>query len=322
MKPRILTIGSSAIVTTIRCSSPFPEIGETALGDGYSVRPGGRGTNTAIAISKLGGDSLFCTAVGRDRYAAQIVETCSGFGVDTRFIKQKNNVRSGCITTIKASRENVRKVVVSAANNLLDGDDIENAFTSIPDAVLIQCGIPTAMMSVACEFAHRRNIPILLDLENITEDFKIESVGNIDILLADDVSAATLSGHSPLGEQSCIRATIALEKRVSTAYTVLRLGQKRGLFISNNKYHEMVAPFETLTVDTTAAFEALSAALTVDYIKSLHIGKPDIGHACTYAELAQAWTVSTRGALTSLPTEQNLKDFVEKNGISFKFYDN
>lgn len=322
MNPRILTIGSSAIVTTIRCNSPFPENGEIAIGESYSVRPGGRGTNTSIAISKLGGDSLLCAAVGRDRYAAQILETCSRFGVDVRFVKAKNNVHTGCITSVKSMHENIRRIVVPAANDLLDGDDIENAFTSMPDAVLIQCGIPKAMITIAADFAHKQNIPIILDLENVTEDFKIESVGNIDILLTDDVSAATLSGHSPLGEQSCIRATIALEKRINTAYTVIRLGQKRGLFISNNKYHEMIAPFDTLTVDSTASFEALSAALTIDYLKSLRRGRPDISHACTYAALAQAWTVSNRGAAVSLPTERNLIDFVEKNDIPFQFYEN
>ena len=46
----------------------IPAIGETILGTGYSIGPGGKGCNQAIAIARLGGRVNFISKIGKDNY--------------------------------------------------------------------------------------------------------------------------------------------------------------------------------------------------------------------------------------------------------------
>ena len=64
MKIRILTIGSSSMITSVILGG-FPNPGQAVTADKYAMRPGGHGLLTAIAISKLGGDSIFAAQSAR-----------------------------------------------------------------------------------------------------------------------------------------------------------------------------------------------------------------------------------------------------------------
>ena len=63
-------------------------------------------------------------------------------------------------------------------------------------------------------------------------------------------------------------------------------------------------------VDTTAAGDTFTAALTLEYLRS-----GNIMHSARYANAAAALAVSRAGASTSIPTEKQLADFVSLRRI-------
>ena len=72
MAKRVLVIGSANIDFIVR--TPYvPERGETLVAEGgYSLMPGGKGANTAVAVSRLGAQVVFCSRVGdEDVYKRQ-----------------------------------------------------------------------------------------------------------------------------------------------------------------------------------------------------------------------------------------------------------
>jgi ribokinase len=52
--PKILVVGSINMDLVVK-SPHMPAAGETVLGDVFSMSPGGKGANQAVAVARLGG---------------------------------------------------------------------------------------------------------------------------------------------------------------------------------------------------------------------------------------------------------------------------
>ena len=89
--------------------------------------------------------------------------------------------------------------------------------------------------------------------------------------------------------------------------TALKLGE-RGCFIYDGIHCTHVAPVEIGTaVDTTAAGDAFTAALTYMYCEN----GGDIVKACEFANMVGAYVVTNPGAFSSLPTRKELEEFAK-----------
>ena len=319
MKTRILTIGTASVSILIRCDG-IPRPGCTVTAERYSIRPGGRAVISSVAISKLGGDSIVCSSVGEDSYAVMLEDFLGSFCVDRRFYVKKNGCHTGYSTIIDTGRDAI--IDIPGANLSLSDDDIGKAFTCLPDVALVRCGgASVGSIIFAVSEAVRRGVPVVLDLCGVSPDLPLESLRRADVVIVDADTAEMLTGTLPSGEQSGLRVSGELERRIHTRYTVLMLSDTKGIFLSDNKYHEMLLPFDVSEVDRSGADDSFISALTYDYATRVKAGGRDIGHACTYAALAKAWTRATKGLIASLPTDSDLRAFAEANNVGFKFYD-
>lgn len=64
-------------------------------------------------------------------------------------------------------------------------------------------------------------------------------------------------------------------------------------------------------VDTTAAGDSFTAAMTLEYVRS-----GDIYRACRFGNAVASLTVSKRGAGDAVPTEKELLDFISERKIT------
>ena len=80
-----------------------------------------------------------------------------------------------------------------------------------------------------------------------------------------------------------------------TKYVVLKLGG-RGCYVYDGKYCDIISPFDTNVVDTTAAGDIFTAALAAEYLRS-----GDIIASARFANAAGALAVSKRGSMNSVP---------------------
>ena len=67
----ILTVSSANMDLNMRVPRA-PEKGETLIGGTYNYVSGGKGANSATAVAKLGGTSVFCAALGNDANGARV----------------------------------------------------------------------------------------------------------------------------------------------------------------------------------------------------------------------------------------------------------
>ncbi|MCL1794688.1 MAG: ribokinase [Oscillospiraceae bacterium] len=307
-KPRILVVGSANM--DIVFSMPrIPNKGESIIADKYSYVPGGKGANAATAVARIGGDSVFCARIGGDESGKKLIEAYAREKIVTRYIKTDKTAQTGLAAVLLEDDGTNRIVVYPNANLNLEIEDVENAFLSYPDAVLMQFETNTESVVAATEFAAKQNIPVIIDAGPVQNDFPYELLKNVTIISPNEVETAQITGINPTNADMCLQACMRLQNMTKAKYIVLKLSD-RGCFLFDGKNVEYMPSHYVNVVDTTAAGDAFTAALTVEFMKSKNISK-----ACRYANAVGALAVTKFGAMSSLPTTEELDKFVMVNKI-------
>jgi ribokinase len=195
LSPRILTVGDVTIECFLK-TSHLPTPGTTAVGDEVSYSPGGRGAKTAVALARMGGDTLLCTRVGNDTNGEELSQYLYAEGVDTRFMLSTDGETTGL--TIHLCEYNVaeRRMIFGGAGAFLSAKDVEDAFMSYPDAVILQGDIPTSALAEASRAAKMRELPLfLLSLPQDYDGGKLPV--DCEILSVDDEQILRHTGIRP-----------------------------------------------------------------------------------------------------------------------------
>lgn len=310
MKKRILVV-SSANMDFVMNMHTIPSAGQTVIDNGsYRFVPGGKGANSAVAISRLGGDCVFCTRLGSDANGDLLHNLYNNEGIDTRFIVHDKDVPTG-LASIMVEDNGVNRIVVYPGANLaITTDDIDNAFTSYPDALFMQLEISPEAVIYAADTAAKQNIPIFIDAGPATKNFPLDRLPPLEVFSPNEVETEIFTGINPSSPDNCLRAAIALSKIVNAHYYVIKLGS-RGVYIYDGLYYHCIPTYDVRAVDTTAAGDAFTAAFALAY---LHTG--DVEYAGKYGNIVGSITVSRAGAYTSLPTEADIADFIRFRGIN------
>ena len=306
---RILTV-SSANMDFVMSVSKIPQGGETQLESGtYQFVPGGKGANSAVAIRRLGGDSVFCCRLGKDANGSIMHNIYKKEGLDTRFIVVDPEAVTGLgAIMVEPSGQN-RIILFPGANVRLTNEDIDASFISRPDALLMQLEIPQDAVMHAAWTAQEKNIPIILDAGPANRDFPLEDLPPLEIFSPNETETEIFTGINPTNPDNCLRAAMELQRHVVAKYYVIKLGG-RGCYIYDGKYYHCLPAYGVNAVDTTAAGDAFTAALTLEYLRS-----GDIVRAGRYANVVGALAVSRKGALPSLPTDAAVQKFIADKAI-------
>lgn len=303
---RILVVGSANI--DFLMTTPYvPSSGETLISEGaYTFVPGGKGANTAVAAARLGSQVVFCTRVGDDAYGDRLINIYRENSIDLRHVKTDKLEQTGLAVVILEKGGANRIIVYPGANKRISEGDIENAFFSYPDAVITQFEIGDSAVISTARVANTEGVPLVVDAGPARRDFPLAKLEQVEIFSPNETETEILTGIRPNTLDDCLKASMALCNKVDIKYVVLKLGS-RGCYIYDGKYCDLLAPYEVQAVDTTAAGDAFTAALTSEYLRT-----NDIQAAARFANAVGALTVTKVGALTSLPTSADVKAFISE----------
>jgi len=301
---RILVVGSANI--DFLMTTPYvPSEGETVISEGaYTFVPGGKGANTAVAAARLGAEAVFCARVGDDAYGDRLINIYRENGIDLRYIKTDRLEQTGLSVVMLEKGGANRIIVYPGANRRINDNDIENAFYCYPDAVITQFEIGEAAVIQTARVANTEGVPLIIDAGPARRDFPLAKLEQVEILSPNENETEILTGIRPTTLDDCLRASMALMNAVDIKYVVLKLGA-RGCYIYDGKYCDIISPYDVQPVDTTAAGDAFTAALTLEYLRT-----GDIITAARFANAVGALTVTKVGAISSLPTRKEVEQFI------------
>ena len=166
--PRITVVGSINADLTVNVPR-HPTPGETLLGSGGGITPGGKGANQAVAAARLGSSVALVGAIGNDAHADEAQKLLIDAAVDLTTLETLDAPTGLAVITVAADGENTVMVVPGANGEVGAGVvDKHVAEVSGADLVLLQGEIPADGFARAVELATGRvvvNLAPVIDVD-------------------------------------------------------------------------------------------------------------------------------------------------------------
>lgn len=301
-RPVILNIGSINVDMVVR-TQRIPNAGETVFGRDYSYIPGGKGANQGVAAARLGADVLFCGSVGADSFGEMMLDTLKADGVDISLVAVRKDEQTGlAVIPVDDGGEN-RIIVLSGANRSITRGDIDRAFTHSFDAVMTGFEAPLDSVLYAIELAKDCGIPLILDAGPAVGVIP-EQLRGCFIVSPNESECEALCGILPADERAAKAAAELIAREAQCPFVVLKLGARGAYLYERESGRGAIFPAGGAhAVDTTAAGDCFTAALTAEYLRTR-----DISAAVQYANRAAGICITRKGAIPSLPYERELAD--------------
>ena len=311
MKKKILVVSSANMDFVMRVGE-IPTAGRSMIESRtYRYVPGGKGANSALAFSRLGADCVFCTRLGQDANGEVLKSLYDGAGIDTRYIVNDKDHPTG-LAVIMVEDEGANHIIVyPGANEAVCRADVEAALDCNPDAVFMQLEIGERAILDAAAMAAERSIPVFVDAGPARADFPLAAMAGMTLLSPNESETEIFTGIKPDTEERCIAAAQKLAAMGNAKYIVIKLGG-RGAFVWDtvSARGELIPSYAAEVVDTTAAGDAFTAALTLEYLRSGNMFR-----AVRYGNAVGSITVSRAGASTSIPCASEVDAFLAERGI-------
>lgn len=293
-KPKILVIGSANMDMVIR-TNHFPVPGETIIGGEFSLIPGGKGANQAVAAARLGGDVCFISQLGKDVFGNQNLENFKKEGIDTTLIRQNPDRPTGvALITVDKSGENAI-IVAPGANHALSVAEIaaaSNAFQQA-DIVLLQLEVQIPVVVEACQKAYGLGKRVILNPAPAM-DLPESLFPLIYLITPNETEAEFLTGIKVIGEASAYQAASRL-RNMGLPRIIITMGSG-GAFLFTDSFQGIIPTSTVEAIDTTAAGDTFCGALAVALGNGV-----DIQDAVAFALKAATLSVQRFGAQSSIP---------------------
>ena len=307
MSANIVVLGSLNMDFVVRVEH-LPAPGETVLGSGFQMIPGGKGANQACAAGRLAGRGSLTRMVGRvgyDVFADHLKASLAAAGVDVAFVHATRSQPTG-VALIWVDRNGQNSIVVaSGANHALVPADIEGLRGAFRGAgfALFQLETPLASVTAALKLAREEGARAILDPAP-AQPLPPELLAQVDLLTPNETEALLLLGakqsSSIVNPPEVTGALLALGPKA----VILKLGE-RGSYYDDGTTPLHVPAFRVTPVDTTAAGDTFNGALAV----ALAEGQSMAG-ALRFANAAAGLSVTRLGAQASIPTRKEVDELL------------
>lgn len=307
--PKIIVLGS--VNTDLVISSPqLPAAGETVIGGNFYKASGGKGANQAVAAARTSGLPVgFIAAVGNDDFGKGAIRELRKEKIATQHIRMVDDHATGVALIMVDKRGENQISVASGANAALSPDDvarIDDDFFSEASVFVASLESPIETVVAGLKRAKAAGLTTILNPAPAHEEAcDREVLQLVDVLTPNESEATFLSGWDEMKdlEDACIWCE-QLQQRGSGRIIITR-GDK-GCILKDDSSDVCLTPaFVVDAKDATGAGDCFNGALAA----GLAEGKPLL-EAARFAMAAAALSVTRQGAIPSLPTRNEVEEFL------------
>jgi len=308
---RMTVVGSFAVGLTIR-TPELPIFGQTILGSDFDFGPGGKGSNQAVGLARLGMTVGLVTCVGRDELANVAINLYREEGVDSRYVVQDDRRATGAgIIVLNTAGDNFI-ILDMGANELMDRAFVEAAGDMIAesDVVMAVLEIPTDAASAAMELGKRAGAKTILNPAP-ARALPDTAFQNVDYLTPNESELRILLGLA--ADDPSATSDLAKTLRDRGVGTVIVTMGRQGALVLGPETDALVPSPVVDVIDTTGAGDAFNAGFAAalaeghPLLNSVAIGTAAGAHACTQL-----------GVIPSLASRRELAGFMAATGHSNK----
>lgn len=298
---RPVTILGIFVADTAYTAARLPEIGETLGGSGFSVGPGGKGSNQAVAAARAGADVNFISRIGDDEFGRMALATYQDAGIKTH-IRSMNDMPTGAafIFVNETTGENAI-IVYSGAAGSLGAEDAEAARSVIESSgvFVTQLEQPVEAARRGLEIARAASVTTIFN-PSPADQASDDLLRLTDFLVPNETEAEALCGFPVDTLESARKAGDILIAR-GVGHAIITLGG-RGVLVHGPGGSELVpARANAKVVDTSGAGDAFLGS----FAAAIAEGRSPI-EAANFATVAAGIAVTRRGTASAMPTRQEI----------------
>jgi ribokinase len=264
-----------------------PRLGETMVGQGWSLKEGGKGGNQAVEAARHGARTAMVGAVGTDDFGRRLIAHLQQHRVETQAVRIVPDASSGMSVALVEPQGDYGAVIVSGVNLLLGPDAAAASAPLIGGArcLLLQNEVPEAANIAAAEAAHAGGARVVLNAAPMRE-LPLALLSLVDILVVNAVEAEALCG-SPV--ETAAGAAHAAQALLGLVPCAIVTAGGHGLAIAGRDGTRHTVPAHDVVVCSThGAGDAFAGALGARLAAGV-----SLGDAARYANAAAALVVAT-----------------------------
>lgn len=317
MKQGIISLGE-ALIDFI----PMDETNET-----YHKSPGGAPANVAVGVARLGTRSTFLGKVGDDVLGRFLQDILESYGVKTRQMQFSSDVRTGIVFVTNAAdgERSFEFYIDPSADRFLEACEINEAdlishkilhFGSIsligsPAKEATQAAVKMAKENDMI-VSYDPNLRLSLwESEQHARETIVSMLSQADVLKLSDEELAFVTG------EKTIHGGMEQLQKYDIPLIIVTLGAK-GCYVFTSEGHQQVPAMEVKAIDTTGAGDAFVSGM----LYSIHEYAGDIreltldeaARMAKFAAVSGGLAASTKGAMTALPTLQEVEEYLIQEG--------
>lgn len=284
----------------------LPRIGETLLGQGFALGPGGKGSNQAVAAARSGARVRLIGRIGNDTFGAMALDLWTNEGIDTQSVARTADAPTGAAFIFVDSRTGDNAIIVeSGAAGLISPADIDRADAAFANANVFITQLEQPV-SAALRGLERARAGALVTILNPAPAAALpEAIWPLcDYVTPNESEASSLTGVPVVDLESARRAGDALLDR-GVGCALLTLGEKGVLVHTRTQSVPVPALAGLKVVDTTGAGDAFNGG----FAAALAGGASPI-EAARFGCAVAGISVTRSGTASSMPKRSEVDALV------------
>jgi ribokinase len=286
----------------------MPAIGETILGSGFAMGPGGKGSNQAVAAARAGAKTCFISRLGKDSFGDNAIAMYRDLGITPR-ITQSDAAPTGAafIYVNDKTGDNAIIVVAGAAGHIAESD-VEAARDAITSArvFVTQLEQPISAAKRGLEIARAAGVITVLNPAPAAP-LDADIFPLVNYITPNETEAAAMVGFPVNSVDDARRAGDVLIKR-GVGVALITLGEKGALFHDKMR-SELVPAFNAgPVVDTTGAGDAFNGGFAAALSRGL-----EPAAAARFGCAVAGLSVTRPGTAPSMPNLAEVEALLAKH---------
>jgi ribokinase len=290
------------VADTAYMASRLPRIGETIIGSGFTVGPGGKGSNQAVAAARAGGKVSFISKIGKDTFGDMALATWKAESVISRVVVSETEATGAAFIFVNPATGDNAIIVYPGAAGTISPADVEANADAIRGAKVFVTQLEQPVPSAERALAMAKEAGAITVFNPAPAiDFPDSIYPLCDYIVPNETEAAGITGIAPGSEDDARRAgDVLLERGVGCA--LITLGERGALFHTREQSVLVPAFTPGKVVDTTGAGDAFVGGFAVALADGL-----DPVAATRFGCATAGISVTRRGTAPSMPSRAEIE---------------
>ncbi|MGG1636130.1 ribokinase [Paenibacillus sp. NRS-1760] len=299
---KIVVLGSlnmDMFMTTER----LPMIGETICSDQLHYMVGGKGSNQAVAASRMGIYTSLLGCIGNDAFGEKIQKHLSKESLDISSLNIEKDISTGIATVFKTKNNNAI-VVNPGANNYCDLQTVEQNIQIIKqaDVLLTQLEIPIETVEYALQKAKEFGVTTILNPAPYKE-IPTGLLQYIDYLTPNDTEFESMM-NGELESSGDLETDMLEWSMRNNVKLIVTRGSQGSSFVENGQM--TTVPCSSVdVVDTTGAGDTFNGIFAYAIAE-----KKELRDAVRMAVIGATLSVTAFGAQRGMPSLKELEKYL------------